>query len=426
MKRAVFSIFFLAVMASGAPLIAQDRPAEGPVLSELVREALKNNPRLEAAVERSLAAEKAVPQAGALPDPQLGLGLMNLPVNSFSFDQEPMTGKLVSLMQMFPFPGKLALAENMAKSEAAAVGYQRDEIRSQVVQMVKKAYYDLYGADRSLETVEKNKALMEQFVRVAETKYKTGSGLQQDVLRAQVELSKLDDDIFLWQARRRAIEARLDALLNRPADSRFGTTPQDLALPDTDPPGWSPEEIEAKRPLLLAWKERLARSETAVRLAGRDYWPNFSLGASYTQRDNLKSGMIGHDFVSAQISLSIPIFYKRKQGAKVAEKALDRAAAEADYANARAEVLAEVESFRADLERNRKRVELYRGGILLQARQSLESAEAGYEVGKVDFMTLISNWMMVQNYELQYFSALAEYRKALAGYEQATGGGADE
>jgi cobalt-zinc-cadmium efflux system outer membrane protein len=426
MKRGIFSFLILAVLALGVPLVSQDRPTEGPVLSGLVREALKNNPRLEAAAERTLAAEKTVSQAGALPDPQFSFGLMNMPVNSFSFDQEPMTGKVFSLMQMFPFPGKLSLAENMAKSEAAAVGHQRDEIRSQVVRMVKRAYYDLYTVDRSLETVGKNKALMEQFVRVAETKYETGSGLQHDVLRAQVELSKLEDDLVLWRERRRAVEARLNALLNRPADSRFGTTPADLALPGTDPPQWTPEEIEAQRPLLLAWKERLAKSATAVRLADRDTWPNFSLGASYTQRDNLQSGMVGHDFVSAQVSLNIPLFYKRKQGAKVAEKELDRAAAEADYANARAEVLAEVESLRAELERNRKRVELYQGGILIQARQSLESAEAGYEVGKVDFMTLISNWMMVENYELQYFSALAEYQKALAGYEQATGGGGEE
>jgi cobalt-zinc-cadmium efflux system outer membrane protein len=423
MKKVLFALFMLGFVGSGLPLLSQGRAHESPVLSELVKEALKTNPRLEAAVQRALAAEKAVSQAGALPDPQLSFGLMNVPVNSFSFEQEPMTGKLISLMQMFPFPGKLALNEIMARSEAAAVGFQREEVRNQVVQAVKKAYYDLYVVDRSRETVEKNKALMEQFVRVAETKYATGSGLQQDVLRAQVELSKLDDDLLMWQERRRAVAARLNALLDRPPGSPFGTTPPDLALPSADPRDLTPEEIETKRPLLLAWKERLGKSETAVRLARRGEWPDFTIGAGYTQRDNLDNGAIGHDFVSAQISLNIPIFYKRKQAAKVAEKQLDRAAVAADAASARDEVLAEAENSRAELERDRKRVELYQGGILLQARQSLESAETGYEVGKIDFLTLVNNWMMVQNYELQYFSSLADYRIALADYELATGVG---
>jgi cobalt-zinc-cadmium efflux system outer membrane protein len=421
MRTILHHALILVIALSTLPLFSQDNSQGRPVLADLIQEALANNPRLEAAVQRTLAAEKAVPQAGALPDPQLTLGLMNLPVNSFAFDQEPMTGKLISVMQMFPFPGKQALATNMAEDEAAAVRLQQAEIRNQIVQMVKKAYYDLYAIDRAAETVEKNKTLMEQFVQVAETKYATGSGLQQDVLRAQVELSKLEDDLITWQQRRLAAAAKLNALLNRPADAPVRATAKELALPDT-PPQFSPSQIEERRPLLRAWRERLNKAGDAVELARHDRWPNFTLGASYSQRDNLATGMIMHDFFSATISLNIPLFSSRKQGAKVAEREVDEAALAAEYKNVRAEVLAEIESLRAELERNRKRVELYRGGILIQAQQSLESAQTGYQVGKVDFLTLITNWMMVENYELQYFFALADYHKALAGYELATGG----
>jgi cobalt-zinc-cadmium efflux system outer membrane protein len=422
MKNFIFGLFVLAVTLSALPLFSQDNSQGNTVLSGLIKEALENNPRLQAALQRTLAAEKAVPQAGALPDPQLTLGLMNLPVNSFAFDQEPMTGKLISLMQMFPFPGKLSLAENMAEDEAAAVKFQQEEVRNQLIQMVKKAYYDLYAIDRARETVEKNKALMEQFVQVTETKYATGSGLQQDVLRAQVELSKLEDDLIMWQQKRVAATAKLNALLNRSAEAPFEATPQELALPEAPPPLLSPSQVEERRPLLRAWQERISKASAAVKLARRDLWPNFTLGASYTQRDNLKNGMIMYDFFSATVSLNIPLYHKRKQSAKVVEKELDQTAVTAEYENVRAETLAEIEGLRAELERNRKRVELYQGGILLQAQQSLESAQAGYQVGKVDFLTLINNWMMVQNYELQYFFALADYRKALSGYELATGG----
>ncbi|MDH4271934.1 MAG: TolC family protein [Candidatus Aminicenantes bacterium] len=422
MNKTVICLLVLAVTLSASPVFSQSKPAENSVLSALIKEALENNPRLEAAVQRMLATEKVIPQAGALPDPQLTLGLMNLPVNSFAFDQEPMTGKLISLMQMFPFPGKQALATDMAEYEASAVMFQQEEVRNQIIQMVKWTYYDLYALDRARETVEKNKALMEQFVQVTEIKYATGSGLQQDVLRAQVELSKLEDDLTMWQQKRAAGTARLNALLNRDQGSPFELTPKDLALPEDPLPLVSLSGVEERRPLLKAWKEKMDRAEAAVELARRDYWPNFTVGASYSQRDNLASGMKMYDFFSFTVSLNIPLYYKRKQGAKVAEKELDETAVAAEYENARAGVLAEIESLKADLERNKKRVELYQGGILLQAQQSLESALAGYQVGKVDFLTLINNWMMVENYELQYFFALADYHKALAGYELAVGG----
>jgi len=392
------------------------------MLKELIQEALENNPKLEAAVQRALSAEKTIPQAGALPDPQLTFGLSNLPVNGFSFNQDPMTGKVIGVMQMFPFPGKLSLATDMAEFEAAAIKYQKEEVRNQVIQMVKQTYFDLYATDRAFETTEKNKALMEQFVHVTETKYATGSGLQQDVLRAQVEISKLEDDLIMWEQRRLSVVARLNALLNRPANTPVDKTLPGLMLPDRPVIIFPAEKIEQNRPLLKAWNERIQKAGTAVKLAERDIWPNFTVGASYRQRNDLADGRQLSDFFSATVSLNIPLYYKRKQKAKVSERGLAFNATKYEYENVKINVLSEIESILAELERNRKRVELYKGGILIQAQQSLESAHAGYRVGKVDFLTLINNWMMLQNYELQYFFALSNFYKNLANYELAIGG----
>lgn len=390
-------------------------------LSDLVQEALENNPGLVAAVQRGLSAERAIPQAGSLPDPRITLGLMNLPVNSFAFNQEPMTGKQISIMQMFPFPGKLSLRTEMAEFEAAAVRYQQEEIRNQIVLMVKQAYYDLYAVDRALETVQKNKGLMGQLVQVAEVRYATGSGLQQDVLRAQVELSKLDDDLIMWQKKRIAVVAKLNAVLNRPAGTPIAATLPVLELPENQDLGISLQDIVRQRPLIRAWKERLGKSGTAVEFARKDVWPNIAVGMGYSQRDDLKNGAKMHDFFSVSVSLDIPLFYKRKQGQKIAERQLDFEAAQAEYKNVLNSVLAEAESQKAELERNRRRVELYEGGILLQAEQSLESAQAAYQVGKVDFLNVVDNWMRLLNYELQYHIALSGYHKALAGYDFAVG-----
>ena len=390
-------------------------------LAGFIEIALKDNPKIEAAIHRANSAEKIIPQAGALPDPQLTLGLMNLPVNSFDFDQEPMTGKLVSVMQMFPFPGKLGFSADMAEFETQAARFRQQEISNQIVSMVKKVYYDLYVADRAIEIVQANQALVQQFVSVAETKYATGSGLQQDVLRAQLELSKMEDDLIMWQQKRKVFEAKLNALVNSPAHTRIDNTRSELPLPEDVLVEVELEKIERARPLLLAWKEMLNKADIAVKLASRDYWPNFTVGASYSQRDNLKNGATMHDFFSATVSLNIPLYFNRKQKPKVQQKQFDLVSLQSEYEAVRNDVLAEIEGIRAELVRNQKRVDLYKEGILLQAQQSLESALAGYQVGKVDFITLINNWMLLQNYELQFYRALADYWKASASYEFALG-----
>jgi cobalt-zinc-cadmium efflux system outer membrane protein len=421
MRKIFFIFLFASVFVNVLPAGAQKRPQDRLILSDIIQEALENNPWLEAAGQKVLSAERAIPQAGALPDPKLTFGLMNLPVNSFAFDQEPMTGKQIAVMQMFPFPGKLSLSTDMAEFEAAAVRQQQQEVRNQIVQIVRRAYYDLYAVDRALETVQKNKDLMEQLIRVAEIKYSTGSGLQQDALRAQVELTKLDDDLVMWRQKRLIAAAQLNSVLNRPAGNPVDLTPSKLEVPEKMDLAISRQEIERQRPLLIAWNEKLGKAEVAVKLARRDVWPNITVGAGYSQRDDLKSGARMHDFFSASITLDIPLFYKRKQNQKIAQRQLDFKAAEADYTNILNGVLAEIEVQKAELERNRKRIELYEGGVLLQAQQSLESVQAGYQVGKVDFLNVVDNWMRLLNYELQYHFALTDYYKALAGYEFAVG-----
>jgi len=420
--RKIFVSFLIVGMIS-FPLLArpQQQPKGKPVLSDLIQEALDNNPRLEAAIQRVLSAERAIPQAGALPDPKITLGLMNLPMNSFTFDQEPMTGKQIALMQMFPFPGKQALSTDMVEFEATAVRHQKEDLRNQIIQMVKLAYYDLYAVDRAIETVQRNKDLMEQLVRVVEIKYATGSGLQQDVLRSQVELSKLEDDLIMWKQKRLTIAAKLNGILNRPANSPYDTTPQGLDPPTQLDLALSADDVEQQRPLLRAWREKIQKVETAIKLARRDRWPNITVGASYNQRDDLETGAKMHDFFSASVTLDIPLYAKRKQNQKIVQRQIEMKATEAEYQNILNEVLSEIESLKAVLERNRKRVELYEGGILLQAQQSLESAQAGYQVGKVDFLTVVDNWMRLLSYELQYHFALADYHKALANYDFATG-----
>jgi len=416
-KNLIFSILCFLILAS--VVFAQDSNTER--LSDLIEQALKNNPKLKAENYKFEAAEKAIPRAGALPDPQLTFGLMNLPVNSFEFNQEPMTGKLVSIMQMFPFPGKLGIATDIAEHNTRIAKYKNDETRNHVITRVKTVYYNLYTIDRAIETVKTNQEFMRQFVSIAETKYATGAGLQQDVLRAQLELSKLEDDLIMWQQKRIAMEASLNSLLNQDSNTPLSVTPKELELKDGHVTELMDVNIEQTRPLIKVWQEMLNKSESSVKLAKKDYWPNFTLGASYNQRDNLKSGMVMHDFFSATLSLNIPLYFGRKQSAKVQEKEKDRNSIFSEYENILNQIKADKFSTLAELQRNKKRIQLYDGGILLQAKQSLDAAITGYQVNKVDFLTLINNWTMLQNYQLQFYKAFADYQISVAEFEQIVG-----
>jgi outer membrane protein TolC len=389
-------------------------------IHDLVAEALAKNPGLEAVRERVEATRETVSQAGALPDPQLNLGLMNLPVNSFAFDQEPMTSKMIGVMQLFPFPGKLGLKKEIANLQVRQKELQLREAENQLRSAVIRAYFDLYFIDRALETVDKNKELVGQLLEVAQTQYVTGKGLQQDVLRAQVELTRLEDDRLMWQQKRQAMVAQINSLLDRPSTESFAMIPdvyEDLVAADRI----EFKEISGNRPLILAWQEMLTSAGKKVDLAKKDVYPNFALGATYNQRNDLQNGATMHDFFSATVSVNIPLYFKSKQKAAVQENEKQELAARAEYRQILNQVQAKEQATWALVQQQKERTRLYREGILIQAEQSFESALSGYQVAKVDFLTLINNWKQLLNFQLETYRAVADYYKALADYERITG-----
>ncbi len=195
-------------------------------LDEAVAIAIADNPNL-AQMQARYEAMTAIPsQVATLPDPVLSFNAMNLPTDTFNTGQEPMTQMQVGISQRFPYPGKLALKEQESSFEAEAALNTVDETRLRLIRDVRSSWWTLHYLDQALETVARNQQLLRQFVEIARTKYEVGSGMQQDVLLAQLELSKLlDQKIQLTGARRREA-ARLNRLIDRP-------TPDAIALPDT-------------------------------------------------------------------------------------------------------------------------------------------------------------------------------------------------
>jgi outer membrane protein, heavy metal efflux system len=400
---------------------AQEQTDQTANIDFFVKQALQSNPDYLSAKDRLRAAQLRIPQAGALPDPNLGLAVTNLPVNSFEFNQEPMTGKKLSIMQMFPFPGKLGLKEDMAEFQAQFVKQQVEELKNQLIKQVKLSYYSIFLTDKSIEIIKKNKTLVQQFVQVAEAKYSVGKGLQQDVLKAQVELLKLTDKLITLEQKRKNHVYQLNKLINRDITSPIEINVElekmtfDLTIAEITELGLQ------NRPLLKGWQHLLEKSRSSNKLAKYEFLPDFNVGIAYTQRDDLSTGMKMYDFFSAEVKISLPIYFYKKQSKKVEQTQQQIYSTEDKYSDVRNEVLFQIEDKFSEMKKNFDLMALYKKGIIPQASQSLNSAMTGYQVDKVDFITLLNNQLTLFNYELEFYNVLTNYAKNIAQLDAAAG-----
>ena len=419
-------------VALGLPLSAPAAAPELPVqssravqgaaaLDKLVAEAQQNNPEIQAARKEKEAAQYRVAPAGALDDPMLETGFINVPVNSLRFDREDMTMKMIGLSQRLPYPGKRGLRQDVATRDAETVGYGYQETVNRVARDIKTAYFDLGLTIAMTGLVEKNKLTLEQFLRIAEARYGVGQGTQADVLKAQTQLSRMVDELLKLARERPTIEAELNRMLGRGAN---------VTAPLPEPPQLREETLNleslretalTQRPQLLALQSMVSRNEKALDLARKDYYPDFDVRLSYGQRDRMPDGARRSDMVSLTVAFNLPVWRGTKLEPRVAESLALRDQALSLQQAQRNEVDAKLRQQAAAVEQNLKSARLYQTAILPQARLTVESALAAYRVNRVDFLTLLDSQMTVFNYEISLATAVANYNKALAEIHLLTG-----
>ncbi len=390
----------------------------GVSLSDLVAEALLQNPEIRAMQRRFDMMRARVPQAKALPEPMLSYGYAGnaVPLPPFDIQKgDPSSARMLSFTQEVPYPGKLALKGRMANVEAEAEWWNYEQVRLNVVAEVKDAYFDLFYLHKAIETVTKNKKLVEKFARIAEVGYSVGKGIQQDVLKAQVEISKLTDQLTVLDQRRQTTEARLNSIILREPDASIGQPEEITPREFTNSLADLRDAALANYPALKAQRRRIDREQYRVSLAQKDFYPDFTVGATYFNRPGLP------EMYGINVGVRIPLYFWQKQRPAVAE-----ATASARMEREQLESTTTLLSFRLK-ERYlaattaQRLVKLYGTTIIPQSSLSLESAIAGYEVGKVDFLTLIDSLMTLLNYELGYYEQLSNVEKAIAALEPFTG-----
>ena len=403
-----------ALLPTRAP--GQSGSSDTLTLAAAIELATKANPMLRASHLAADAAAQRVGPAGTLPDPQLQFGLMNRMIRQFGSTMDPMTMNQLQLMQMLPWPGKLGSARRAAEHTAGAARADAEDQALMLAAQVRMAYSEVGAADRSLDVMRRTQGLLRDFLQVSTTMYAVGDAVQQDVLRAQVEVARMGEEITRMEQERVAMAARLNALLGREA----GVPIPAVELPE---PGGEPPPADSlialaltHRPALRAGAERVSAADAALAGARRELYPDLQVGVAYQARpayDNMVSLMVG---------ITLPIFAGSRQLPMRRQMAAMRDMSSAELLNLHNETIARVVETRARAVRDRDLAQLYRSSILPQARGAVQTALGSYRVGRVSFMQLVDNQMTVNRYEIETIRLLADYQQAVGELIALTGG----
>ena len=425
MRFLTTQFFYQSLIVVSIVLTAPSRIYASELLSETeslnigraVQIALEANSRLLTLNAEAEAMAFAPSQVGALPDPMLSFNAMNLPTDTFDLDQEPMTQLQLMLSQKFPFPGKRQLRREVAETMVGVSQKQTDEYRDVLTGKVREAWWRLFSVDRSLQIVESNKRLLRYFVEIAKTKYAVGKGLQQDVLLAELELSRLTNRELQLAGNRRRIQATLNGLLNRVPE-------HPITLPE-EPPSETLPMLESvtsltqfaveRRDLIQAIELKLEAADKTVELAEKDRWPDFQVGVGYADRqgsDPIRGSR--SDFLSLMFSINLPLYSGQKQ-----DKALQQRIHEREYERYRLSdtvriIETEIGVQAAEYSAAREQALHLKNEIIPQAEQTVSAMLAGYEVNKVDFLNVVNGQIMLYNASIDYWNAMTSAKQALA------------
>ena len=396
-------------------------PAPAATLDDLVAEALAANPEVKASSARWEMFEQKARAAGTFDDPMIMLGIdSGLVRDPFNLDRDMQTAKVIGISQMVPFFGKRELARQAAGAEAEASRWEIEERKLELAAMVKESWYQLYFTDQSLVALERSIANLDNLVRFVETMYGVGQARQADVLRVQVERSKMEEMRLVLTQQRRSLEAGLNSLLNRPTAT---------AMPAIDNVELTPATLDAvelerlaeeKRPLLRALASRIGKASAERALADREFYPDFTLNFEYMQKNSIMDDDPGYDMYNASVSFNLPLQRERRH-AMVAESEASRRMAEEELNMTRNRIRQTIADLLAQLERDRGMAVLYREGIIPQSASAVESALSAYRAGKGEFMQVLDSRMSLLNFERDYYRAVAEHQMELARLEATVG-----
>ena len=436
MRGASATLLVVMTLLMSLPARAQSVASK---LDSLIGLARSNNPAIRAATSRVVAANASIGPAGARPDPMLMAGVLDFPFGKPGFSDN-FTMNMLRLTQTFPYPGKLSLATRAAEDDEAAARFALAQRRLDVERDVRNAYYELAFVQRAQDIVQRNAEVLGSLTRITEAQYTVGNSAQADVLRARVEVARLGDEAASLSAQERSALARINAVLNRPSATPIGAAvvPQEiarLAVADSgshvhfsspalgaaasDSPLLPMDSLVAlaivNSPMLRAHEARIAAQQSRLELARKAHLPDFDISIEYDQRPQFR------DYVSFFVSVPLRLQKRQKQDQQVIGMGAELSALESEHTAEINAIRQEVATRASDVERERTQLALSLKAVLPQARATFASATASYQVGRVDFTSLVDAQAAVFNYETAYWRSLTDFAKAIAELQRTVG-----
>lgn len=409
------SMLFLLLAAAGASVLyARQAGPDTLRSSDLVREALRGNPEIEAAQQQMYVMDARVPQESSLPPPEFVVMREGMPRFRYG---DAMFARF-ELMQMIPFPSKLSGKREVAEIVAGHAHHEHMEKVSEIVVRVKTAFDELWSIQQSIALAGRNARLAEQVAEVARARYGAGGGGIDEVLKAEMEAARAANqrDVLLHQEQ--GTKSMLMSLLARTEDDTLGVA----LLPDSLAPLPPVDALVAAalrvRPMLL--HDSLGVIEwTAMRsLARREYLPDFRIGVQY-----MTSPVDGFNgwTVTAGITLPFAPWALGIASGKIEEAEAGIGKANAELRNSRAMVTASVRALYQQAGGERRRLELYKTSILPRARQALDAGITGYQTGRMNFLMLLDSYRMLVDLSMESVMSRMAYEQTIARLEREIG-----
>jgi len=398
-----------------AALPAADLPTP---LSALLDEATRSNPDIQATRLGWQAATQVPSQVSTLPDPQVTLQHFSVgsprPFAGYSNSDFAYIGFGIS--QDLPYPGKLKLKGETAQQDAAISRNKLETVRRSVLEQVKEAYYQIAYVQQTLEVLDRNDKLLEQVEKIADARYRVGEGSQQDILKSQLERTKLLREVAHHHELMNSQQALLRKLLNRPPGSPdISTEP----LVET-PLAYTSDELLAKvrteNPEVAGQQETVKKQSLQVEIARKDRYPDFSV--QYMWQHTAEPF---RDYYMLSVSARIPIYRRRKLNPDMTQAVEELNRSRREYESQIQTAYFDVRNQYLAAETASQMLKIYREGLIPQALAAYQSGLTSYQSGGVDFETLFSSFLDVLNFDGEYWKTLMEHETALARIEQITG-----
>jgi outer membrane protein TolC len=407
----------ILILATAAISAAAQEPELPVSLRELTGLALKNNPEIVTAQKKYEAARQRPAQESSLPDPTVSLGYNSVgnPLPGAGLGSQVLANVGVMVSQEVPFPGKLKLKGDMASKEAQAEFQQYQAVQLAVISRLKQAYFRLQYTYAAAGLLVRYRDLLEKLLKVTEDRYSVGRAAQQDVFKAQTQASILETRLVKLDQDQRSRRAEINSILNRAVGTPVGR-PEDV----------NPKELTATLEELLAAtrqdspmlgrdQKMIERSELAVNMARKDYYPDVTVNAGYYNMGSMPP------MYELRADFKVPIYFWRKQRAGVNEQISNLSQARRTYEATDQSLRYRVQDDFLIAQASAKLMKLYRQTIVPQGNLALESSLSTYETGSVDFLSVLSNFTMLLDYEMSYYDEALNYSLALSRLEETTG-----